>query len=466
MLRNLLLLTLPLLITACSGTEFSADDQSGITITVAGAAPGKVVLVSQYVEQQYQADTATADASGTVRFQPEEPYEPGYYFAFYNDQSIVPLLLDEDQSFAVVTTAEDVIGDARVEGSLDNQLLYEGLKMEEVLGPALATLVTHLQRTDATDDEEAAEAGAQRDKLIAQRRDFYEKQFAEHPKTFYTAYMRADLDPAIEDLRTASGQPDKAAQVRTYRRQFWDGIDFSDVRLLHTPVLHDKVNTYFDELTVQRSDSVIAAIDELLGRVEAYPAYQRALAQALTLHFRPGQSELMDPEAVFVHMVRTYYTRERADYMDSMQVYSLQNQAAMMEKSLLGEPGPRISVPGLNGQPQAVYAERDPYLIVYIYNPECDHCIEETPKLLEWSQERPDAGVYALALGTTDEKWRAFVKEFGLQSWTNVHDPSDQAIYRTYYVDSTPEMYVLGPDRTIIGKNLTTEELNDILPPR
>ena len=47
--------------------------------------------------------------------------------------------------------------------------------------------------------------------------------------------------------------------------------------------------------------------------------------------------------------------------------------------------------------------------------------------------------------------------------WINVHDPSNRSIYAKYYVDKTPEVYVLNPERTIIGKNLKVEQIQTII---
>ncbi len=462
-MRESLLLLLSLVLFTCSSGDPS-DAPAGsadIRIKVTGTQPGKVVLVGQFMNQQFQADTAHVNEAGEVTFRQPEPYETGYYFAFFPDQTTVPLLLDRDQQFSLTTTASDVSGEMEVDGSDDNELLYEGLNFEARIGPALRTLMTPSGASSAED----VEAERQRDALIAERQAFYEKIFADHPQSFYTAFQRAALNPGIEDIRLPDGGPDKAAQVSAYKKDFWNDVDFTDPRLLRTPAVDEKLNRYFDELTVQQADSVNAAADRLLALAEGRPEFYQALAQGITLRFRPGQSKLKDAEAVFVHMVRNYFTRDKAVWLDSMTVFGLQNQAGTMEASLIGRKGADLTVPGTDGRPRRLYDLKTPYVIVFIYNPDCDHCIEETPKLLEWTRAHRDkVSVYAIALSTEDERWKTFVKEFGVQSWTNVHDPSDQAIFRTYYTDSTPELYVLGPDRTIIAKNVTTEDLDQIIP--
>ena len=465
MRRYLLLVLFPLLY-ACAGdagqpdgTEPAAADdgrgleQPDITISIAGAAPGKVILVGQFMDQQFKADTAEAGAGGTVRFHPAKPYEPGYYFVFYMDQTRADFLIDKDQTFTLTSNKRDVVGQMEVTGSTDNQLLYESLKYDQEIAPLLSSTNAMLEmaRPGQADYREIA---AQQEELLNSRAEYYRKSFADHPESFYTSFRRAAM------LLQSSPNP-APGELANLRRGYWSGVDFTDDRLLNTPAIAGNLDRYISELTPQNADSINAAADALLQQVLDKKEYYRFFANAITLKYQPGRAEIMDPEAVYVHMIRNYFTPERAFWADTMMLYGLQNQADMMAQSLVGEKATNLIVPGLDGESKRLFAETAPYVIVFIYNPECDHCIKETPKLLKWYEKnKARAAVYALALDTEDAKWKEFVKEFGIQEWTNVFDPSNQAIFKTYFVDSTPELYLLNADRTIIGKNLKTEELD------
>jgi hypothetical protein len=55
------------------------------------------------------------------------------------------------------------------------------------------------------------------------------------------------------------------------------------------------------------------------------------------------------------------------------------------------------------------------------------------------------------------------MKKYGMEGFTNVNDPTNKAIYATYFVDNTPELYVLNPDRKIIGKNLKVFQIDTVI---
>ena len=403
------------------------------TVTLRGAPAGEVLLIGHYMDQQFRAAEATADASGTVRFQREEPFEPGYYFAYYSDGSAAQFLLSEDQTFTLTADKDDVPGTARITGQQDSELLYDGLRYEATLQPRFAA---------------AGEDRSQRTALARERSDHYTRVFADHPDRFYTAYKRAGQNP---EIRTDLSEQD---QVTAYRYDFWEGVDFSDPRLLRTPVIANKLKRYIGTLTPQNADSIKRAADFLLARVLDHPEYYQFIANNITLSYEPGKTQVMDGEAIHAHMIQNYFTRERAFWADSMTVYGLQQRADEMAHSLVGQPGPDITVPGLDGKPQRLYDLEQPYLIVYMYNPTCEHCIEETPRLVEYARGEPRVGVYAIALDTERDEWSQFVRQYGLGDFTNVMDPTNRSIYKTYFVDNTPELYLLDRDRTIIAKNL------------
>jgi peroxiredoxin len=163
-------------------------------------------------------------------------------------------------------------------------------------------------------------------------------------------------------------------------------------------------------------------------------------------------------------MIERYFTYDKAVWSDSAEVFALQQRAYEMSASLMGKKAPNVQVPDLNGKVQALYDKKAPYVVVYMWNPECEHCAEQTPKLVQLYNQMKDKGldVYGIAVNTEDAKWRAAVKQYGMP-WTSVFDPTNKSIYAKYYVDNTPEVYLLNPSRTIIAKNLQVDQIMEMV---
>jgi len=445
--------------TANASTPFTGKLESpNIRVELSGAPLAGALLIGQLMEQQYRADTAKIDGNAIV-FQRSEPYPPGHYYAYFSDGTGIQLLITEDQTFTMTAAMPDAVATMVVNGSQDNELLYDALRYENGQQEQFRSLGAQLRSVSkASPDYERLQA--ERRGLVEQRMTFLEGLYAKAPSSLFTAFKRGGQNPQLRDFRTAGGQVDEEAQVVGFRKDFWTGVNFSDERLLRTPVIFNKLKRYVKELTPQNADSIIAASDFLILKAIDKPEFFKFFANWITLQYEPGKSTVMDAEAIHVHMITNYFTRDRAFWADSMTVYGLQQRASQMAQSLNGQQAPDITVPGLDGSDKRLYDLKKPYIAVFMYNPECDHCIEETPKLTKAYQSlKNELDVYAIALDTEAPKWKNFVRAYGLQAFTNVYDPTNRSIYKTYYVDNTPELYLLGPDRKIVAKNLKVEQL-------
>ncbi|PHI19150.1 DUF5106 domain-containing protein [Lewinellaceae bacterium SD302] len=351
-----------------------------------------------------------------------------------------------------------------VDGSRANELFYDTRRFEVNLQPQIKAANQKLNGLAANTPEREA-AQKELDELLARRKQYLEELFANNQDNFYARFKRAGQNPEIrKDLTLPDGSPDNEAQVAAYRKDFWSNVDFNDTALLRTPVVFNKLKRYMEELTPRNADAVKESADDLLQRVIDKPEYLRYFANWITLKYEPGKTNLMDGEAVYVHMIQNYFTPELAFWSDSMTIYGLQQRAGEMAQSLKGQPGPNITVNDINGNPRTLYDEQAPYLIVYLYNPTCEHCIEQTPKVRDFVKSRNgEVGLYAIAIDTEEKAWKKFVQEYGMSEFTNVYDPTNRAIYKTYYVDHTPELYLLNPDREIIGKNLKAGQVAEVI---
>lgn len=163
-------------------------------------------------------------------------------------------------------------------------------------------------------------------------------------------------------------------------------------------------------------------------------------------------------------MIQKYFTKEVAFWADSITTHGLQLRAYEMSGSLTGNKGPDVEAKDPNGKLQSIYDIKSDYIVVYLFNPTCEHCMIESPKLVQFYREWKNKGVEVFAIGvdTNDQEWKDYIKKTGM-NWINVFDPTNRSIYAKYYVDITPEIYVLNKDRIIIGKNLKVEQISTII---
>ena len=426
------------------------------TVKVKGATPGLSNLIGFFAEDHYRADTTRIQADGSIRFQKPEGYQQGFYYVSYSDNQYVQVLLGEDQTFTIEADIADIPGSIKASGSDDIQAYYENQKYEQGYNASYSSLGQQIQAAAGTAQESALRE--KQKALQAERQSHLDGLFAKYPNSLFTAFKKAGQNPTVRE-----NLPD-AQKVLYYRKEFWDNVDFSDRRLLNTPVINNKLKRYFDELTSQNPDSILSSAYNLVDRTISAPKYYEFFVNWLMRKYEPGKVTLMDAEAIHVRLTQKYITPERAFWADSMTVYSLQTRAHEMGQSLIGQDGPNVTAQDLDGKTHTLLDKTADYIVVYLFTPSCEHCQEQTPKLIDWYNEWKNKGadVYAIAIDTDEKELGDYVKKTNMP-FTYIYDPTNRSIYAKYYVNVTPELYVLNKERKIIGKNLKVFQIETII---
>jgi len=402
--------------------------------------------------------------NGRVTFKRSEPYQPGMVYLLLPDQSFFQFMITEDQTFSMTTDKGNYVPSMKIQGSIDNEIMYKNLVFEAEYQPKLNEVSKRLSGLLPVSPEYAT-VEAEQNQLVADRKQHLDEIFTQYPTSFFTKFKQAGQNPDIRDVRKKNGNIDTLRQLYIYRSQFWDNVDFSNDWLLYTPVISNKLKKYMTELTPQNADSINRSASFLSDKVIDYPEYYKYIVNWITLNYEPGKTSLMDGEAVFNHMVQDYFTYDRAFWSDSFEVYSLRRRAKEMELSLIGQQAQDMRAKDLEGNLRTIMEIEADYIIVFLYNPTCDHCIEESPELVKFYNQWKQKGleVYAMALDTNDKEWRDFVTKNKMDQWINVFDPTNASLYGKYFVDNTPELYLLNPERTIIAKNLKVSQVAEMI---
>ena len=449
------------------GLEADHSDRVRISVEVEGFNQGGEAILIGYVgENRYRAAEAPIDEQGRFVFEDDEPFREGVYVvALPNNQGFQLVLVEGQMDISLKTTNRRLIENMEVlNNNLENELHF-AIAQYERKNRAQIDSVNRIINNLEEDSEEYKEQENTRLKLAAQRRAVINSLDHYYPESLYASFKIAGQNPEVRrDLVQEDGSPDSRKQAYHFRNEFWDSVDFSDERLMNTPVIINMTRRYMDELVPQNADSITKYASLLVDQTLDHPTYFQFFANWITNNFDAKNTTIMDPQAVFVHMIQNYFTYDRAFWSDSANIYGLQQRAKEMEQSLVGLPAPDVRANGPDGNPYSIYEIDADYIIVYMYNPTCEHCIKETPLLVEWYREWKPKGaeVFAIVLDTDHKEWTDYIRKNNMD-WINVFDPTNRAIYGKYYVDITPEIYVINPDRKIIGKNLKTFQIETII---
>ena len=115
------------------------------------------------------------------------------------------------------------------------------------------------------------------------------------------------------------------------------------------------------------------------------------------------------------------------------------------------------------------------YTLVFLYDPECSHCRQETPKLVAQKEYLKSKGVSVIAASIVREKdkWKKFISEFKTNDFFNGIDihknltTGKEEYYtdflNTFDVYSTPVIYLLDAKKNILVKRIGVEDLKPFL---
>lgn len=434
-----------------------------LKIKVDGYANGFVKLIGFYADQNWVLDSVKADANGNVHFKKDTPVYAGMYFIAFPDQKFAQMLIDKEQSISLSFSKDDPVGTMQVKGSPDTELLYKNLRFEMEIQKKFDAVKARMDAAQKGSPEYSA-AEQEQNNLLNERKAHIAWFREHHPNAFFTKFKIAGQNPELRKALRPDGSADEELQVYYYRNDFWNDVDFSDVRLLRTPVYFNKLRRYLKELTPQVADSLIKYADIVTQKSLAQKEVFKFTANWIALNYK--ETKVMGLEAVYVHMVDKYWRHGQAWWSDSTEIEGLRQEVSRMMPSLIGKTGQDVRAKNEHGQYISLYDIKTPLIVLYIFSYECDNCQKESPKLVkvmsEWKQKGL-ADCFTISVDSNEEEWKKYLQKSGLTAFHNVLDFQLESRYSSkYHVDVTPEMYVLNKERKIIASNIDSEQLPQV----
>ncbi|MEL6251743.1 MAG: DUF5106 domain-containing protein [Bacteroidota bacterium] len=421
----------------------------------------KIYLGHYYGNSNRLRDSAEL-VNGSYLFKGEVTLEPGMYLVILPPTNrFFEVVVDKDQHFTIETDTTDLIGNLKIEGSIDNQIFYDDINFLSEQREKITPLQQRFQQAQegSSEYEELKTQMAEIDSTVMRHR---RKLNAEHGEKFYPKFLKAMARVQVPEAPEGA---DESWQFYYYRGHFWDDIDFSDGRMLRSVVLGNKVKEYMDNLTPKHPDSVNKSIDLILGMAkENDDAFQYFVAHLLNTY--GIENKQMGMDAVFVHVVERYYLSGAAWWADSAQLANMEERALALSPNLIGRKAPDFTASDENNQARSLYSVNSPYTILYFWDYDCGHCKTVTPKLAEIWPKYKDKGValYALSINGDIGIWKEKIEEYNLTGAINVQDHRRQSGFDGMYdIRSTPRIFLLDQDKKILYKQFAVEDLEGIL---
>ncbi|MEL6675092.1 MAG: redoxin domain-containing protein [Bacteroidota bacterium] len=445
-----------------TGTILPGDKDHRIEITVKNFTGDKAYLAHYFGTSNRLVDS-TAVSNGKVVFEGDQPLDRGMYLLILPPRNTYfDFIVDADQHFSLETDTADFISNMKVDGSEENDVFYGDMHFMGPLQQERTELLTEFRTPETPDARKEAirTRFTEMDGLVMNHRN---EMFQNNPNSFYTKFLQAMMPP-----QPPAEKPEGAGEFWQWfyiRDHFFDKIDLSDDRMLRSQALGAKVEEYLDKYTLQAPDSIIKSIDLIVNKAKSNDDVFQYVVPTL-LNKYGVESKVMGMDAVFVSMVEKYYLSGEAWWADSSMLAEMEERARALSPNLIGRPAPDFVAYGMNGENLSLHGVKGKYTILYFWDYDCGHCKTVTPKLGELypKYKAMEVALFAVSINGNEEEWKTKVAEYGIGAGINVQDHYRRSGFDGMYdVRSTPRIFLLDKDKVIRYKQISVEQLEEIL---
>ncbi len=429
-----------------------------IDITVNNFAGARVTLANYFGEKPYKADSATVE-NGHFVFEGEEALPQGMYLVVLPPKSTYfEIIVGEDQHFSLQTDTLNFVSNMKVEGSEENEVFYKDLVYLADQRAKVNEIQEEL-KTVEKDSDRYKELVESRNQVNTEVMTYREELMNSKPDHLYPKMLRTMKEPTVPP---APDGADSLYAFHYYRAHFFDNVDLNDQRLLRTPILHQKIDTYIERLTYKHPDSINKSIDYIIGQTQDTLIF-RYLVQTFLNKY--AASKIMGMDAVYVHMVEHYYMKGLAYWSDQENLEKMTERALSISPTLIGRKAPGFSMQDMNGKMVSLHDIKAKYTILYFWDYDCGHCKKVTPQLAEAYKKYIDKDVQLVTVSINGaiDIWKEKVAEYGIKG-IPLADPYRKSGFDAKYdIRSTPRLFLLDEDKIIKAKHITVEQMEELL---
>lgn len=440
---------------------FNSTAQYHIKGKINGLPKSEVYLAHYFgYNQQVIKDTVLANESGEFEFKGDDVLPKGLYLISFLKSKYIDVVI-EDPTFSFSLDTTDILKTITFSNSAENTAFYTfQRKMNDLYSQMNQPTLTSVARKN----------------LQAEVQQFQQQWKKVNASLFVSKLIESSFDPEIPAYRgelksKADTTRMQMYQYQYYKKHYFDGMDLADERMVRTPFLQRKLERFFKDLVVQDPDSIAIESDLILAKAKDTDVRRYIIYKIASTY---ENNPILGTEGAFVYLAEKYYIGEPALW-DTSTVRRMKDRIAIIKPLLLGKPFPKMHLTDIVGKEINFNALPYKYTVVFIYDPECSHCKQETPKLLALNDyfKANKVGVVASSIVRDKEAWKKFINEFKIHSWVNgidihVNTKTGKEEYytdfrNTFDVYSTPIVYVLDQEKKIVGKRIPVENLKDFI---
>jgi peroxiredoxin len=356
-------------------------------------------------------------------------------------------------------TCFDTIEDSLIiNRSEENKAWFAFMKRLKMYGQWMSRLQPFLHNSQintSTDTKEIQDKKNEYNRVLMEREAFIQESVNKSQNLFASKLMKMYREPLLDAYLS------KDEWLDSYKKMFFNVLDFSDPDLVNTSVYTEKIIQYIQSygqygLTKeQQENEFIKAVDVIMSHVNKNPVISELILDYIVRGF-----ETLNLQKALAHIAEKYsimtcQTNEKTTLERRLNI----------QKMKPGNPVPDFTLNDLYGNPITLSKITKKHTLILFWASWCRHCNSLIPKVKKWSTniDPNDFEIVAISIDTSETAWQNKVKELGITSWKNLSDFKewDGKVTRDYNIYATPTMFLIDKNLKIIAKPLNLDELID-----
>ena len=249
------------------------------------------------------------------------------------------------------------------------------------------------------------------------------------------------------------------AQTQTaWMAHYWDEVDFSDTTLISSDAFSAKVvdflysyaamedGAHFDSLSTV---GINVVMDKAKVNMRVYEFLLEYLLEGYTAM---GQSIITDYLLNYPQIAEGEITMEEGLRLDSI--------TEPYQKVRVGAKAPDFLGVTIDAKAYAIFASKTKYILVVFWSTDCEYCHDFLVQIRKNLDLKSDFELVTFALADNEEDVKKAVKKMRLPGY-HFYDEMrwDSEAFLSYHVTSTPTVFLLDSDKTILCKPYDWDEL-------
>ncbi|MEO8582866.1 MAG: hypothetical protein ABI415_03655, partial [Flavitalea sp.] len=210
------------------------------------------------------ADSAMLDSNSNGHFKGYEPLKGGIYFVVSpSKQILLEMLVDSVQNFSISADSSNLPSSVKFTGSPENEQFQQYSAYAAKTGKLISDV--SLLYAQAKSKKDSLLVAFESRKLADQLQRYRDSISVIYPNLFLTSLFKAMNEPKIPPAsKQPGGKYDSNYVYHFFKDHYWDGISFTDDRLVRTPFFEPRLIKYYDNLVTPNADSIIKETDAML----------------------------------------------------------------------------------------------------------------------------------------------------------------------------------------------------------